>query len=63
MEENFRARRIQQFMDTIEKHSLDTSAMMQADRVSLAALAMKPILAKIAPTNDRRREALRLIAP
>ena len=36
-EENFRARRIQQFFDTIDKHSLDTSAAMQADRLSLAA--------------------------
>ena len=49
-------------MDTIDKHSLDTSAMMQADRVSLAALAMKPLMATIAPSNERRRQALQLIA-
>src|SRR3984885_8876086 len=34
-EENFRARRIQQFFDAIGKHSLDTSAAMQADHLSL----------------------------
>ena len=43
-EENFRARRIQQFFDTIEKHSLDTSAAMQADRLSLAARELLPFL-------------------
>ena len=61
-EETWRARRIQQYMDTIEKHSLDTSAKMQADKVSLAAVAMKPILATIAPSDERARQALQLIA-
>lgn len=60
-EETWRARRIQQFMDRIDKHSLDTSAQMQADKVSLAALAMKPILATIAPTDERARQALQLL--
>ena len=32
-EETFRARRIQQFFDTIAKHSLETSAAMQGDRL------------------------------
>ena len=49
-------------MDTIDKHSLETSAMMQGDRVSLAALAMKPIMATIAPSGERARQALQLIA-
>lgn len=61
-EETFRARRIQQFMDTIDKHSLDTSATMQADRISLAALAFKPVLATIAPSDERARQAQSLIA-
>ena len=42
-EEDFRARRIQQFMDTIDKHSLDTSAAMQADHLSLAAKALAAV--------------------
>jgi len=61
-EETFRARRIQQFMDTIDKHSLDTSAAMQIDKISLAALAFKPLMATIAPSNERERQALALIA-
>jgi penicillin amidase len=61
-EESFRARRIRQFMDTVDKHSIATSAMMQADRVSLAALTMKPILATITPSDERERQALQLIA-
>jgi penicillin amidase len=61
-EESFRARRIQQFMDTIDKHSLDTSAAMQGDRLSLAAKAMQPFIAKIAPSDERARQAQALIA-
>ena len=61
-EETFRARRIQQFMDTVDKHSLESSAMMQSDRISLAALAFKPVMATIAPSDERARQALSLIA-
>ncbi len=56
-EEPFRARRIQQFFDTIDKHSLDTSARMQADRLSLAAKALQPFIAAIAPSDERARQA------
>jgi len=56
-EENFRARRIQQFFDTIDKHSLDTSAEMQADILSLAAKALQPFIATIAPSDERARQA------
>ena len=56
-EENFRARRIQQFMDTIDKHSLDTSAAMQADHLSLAAKDLQPFIATIAPSDERARQA------
>jgi len=56
-DEDFRARRIQQFMNTIDKHNLDTSAEMQADRLSLAAKAMQPFIAKIAPSDERARQA------
>ncbi|RBP06460.1 penicillin amidase [Roseiarcus fermentans] len=61
-EETFRARRIQQFMDTIDKHSLDTSATMQGDRLSLAAKALQPFLARVAPSDERARQAQSLVA-
>ena len=56
-EENFRARRIQQFFDTIDKHSLETSAAMQADHLSLAAKDLQPFIARIKPANDWARQA------
>jgi penicillin G amidase len=56
-EENFRARRIQQFFDTIERHSLETSAAMQADHLSLAAKDLQPFIAMIAPSDERARQA------
>ena len=61
-EEAFRARRIQQFFDTIDKHSLETSAAMQADHVSLAAKDLLPLLAGVAPNDERARQALALLA-
>jgi penicillin amidase len=61
-EEPFRARRIQQFFDTIDKHSLDTSAAMQGDRLSLAATDMLPFLKTVAPSDDRAKQALALLA-
>jgi penicillin amidase len=61
-EEDFRARRIQQFFDTIDKHSLDTSAAMQADHLSLAARAMQPFIAMIAPSDERARQARAMLA-
>jgi penicillin amidase len=61
-EEDFRARRIQQFMDTVDKHSLDTSAAMQADTLSLAAKALQPFIATIAPSDERARQAQALLA-
>jgi penicillin amidase len=61
-EEAFRARRIQQFFDTIDKHSLDTSAAMQADHVSLAARDLLPFLKGVTPSDERSRQALALLA-
>jgi penicillin amidase len=61
-EENFRARRIQQFFDTIDKHSLETSAAMQADHLSLAARELQPFIAMIAPTDERARQAQAMLA-
>jgi penicillin amidase len=56
-EENFRARRIQQFFDTIQKHSLDTSAAMQADHLSLDVKELQPFIAMIAPSDELARKA------
>jgi acyl-homoserine lactone acylase PvdQ len=61
-EEDFRARRIQQFFDTTDKHSLETSAAMQADRLSLAAKALLPFIATIAPSDERARQAQAMLA-
>ena len=56
-EETFRARRIQQFFDATDKHSLETSAAMQADHLSLDVKEMQPFIAMIAPSDDRARKA------
>jgi penicillin amidase len=56
-EENFRARRIQQFFDAIDKHSLETSAAMQADHLSLDVRDLQPFIATIAPSEERARKA------
>jgi penicillin G amidase len=56
-EENFRARRIQQFFDRIQKHSLDTSAAMQADHLSLDVKGLQPFIATIAPSDEVARKA------
>ena len=61
-EEAFRARRIQQFFDSTDKHSLESSAAMQADHTSLAALALLPLLESIKPDDERARQALALLA-
>ncbi len=56
-EETFRARRIQQFFDAIDKHSLETSAAMQADHLSLDVRDMQPFIAMIAPSDEQARKA------
>ena len=56
-EENFRARRIQQFFDAIDRHSLETSAAMQADHLSLDVKELQPFIATIAPSDERARTA------
>ena len=61
-EETFRARRIQEFFNTIDKHSLATSAAMQADHLSLAAKALQPFIATIAPSDERARQAQAMLA-
>lgn len=61
-EEPYRARRIQQLLDAVDKHSLDTSAAMQADVLSLAATDFLPLFKNIAPANERMKQALALVA-
>ena len=60
-EEPFRAERLQQLFDAIPKHSLETSAAMQADHVSLAARELLPYLLSIKPSSDKASEALDLL--
>src|SRR5208282_1853030 len=61
-EEAFRARRIQQFLDKPDKFSLDVSAAMQADHLSLAAKELLPFLKGVTPSDERARQALALLA-
>jgi penicillin amidase len=61
-EEPWRARRIQQLLDRPQKQDLDASAAMQMDHLSLAMLALKPLMASIKPSDDRARRALALVA-
>jgi penicillin amidase len=60
-EEDFRARRIQELFDTVDKHSLETSAAMQADHLSLAAKDLQPFIARIKPADERARQAQALL--
>jgi penicillin amidase len=61
-EEGYRARRIQHYFDTTDKHSLDTSAAMQADIVSVAAKDLLPVVAQATSANERAKQALALLA-
>jgi penicillin amidase len=60
-EEPYRARRLQQIFDTVPKFDLDTSAMMQADHVSLAAHDLLPYLLRQKPSDAAEVEALDLL--
>ena len=55
--EPYRARRIQQLLDTVDRQSLDASAAMQADHLSLAAKDFALSIATIAPSDERARQA------
>ncbi len=59
--EPFRARRIQEFMNEDGKHTLDTSARMQADHLSLAAKDLLPALLSVEPATPQAKEALALL--
>ena len=52
-EEPYRAERLQQFFDTTPKHNLDTSALMQADHVSMAAKELLPYLQNLKVSGER----------
>ncbi len=59
--EPFRARRIQAFMNEDGVHTLDTSARMQADHLSLAAKDLLPALLALTPATPQAKEALALL--
>lgn len=50
-EEPYRAVRLQYFFNTLDHHTLDSSARMQADHVSLAARDLLPFLGRIQSKN------------
>jgi len=57
-EEPYRARRLQQLIDSMEKFTVEKSAKMQADHLSLVAKDFLPLLLEITPQNDREKDAL-----
>ncbi len=59
--EPFRARRIQEFMDEGGAHTLDASARMQADHLSLAAKDLLPALSATPAATEQAKEALLLL--
>jgi len=61
-EEAFRARRIQQFFDANPKLSLDLSATMQADHLTLDFVDLLPFLKRATPSDERARQALALLS-
>jgi penicillin amidase len=61
-EETFRARRIQQFFDANPKLSLDLSAAMQIDHLTLDFEDLSPFLKRVTPSDERARQALALLA-
>jgi len=61
-DEPYRARRLQQLFNQIDKHSLETSAQMQADHVSLDALEFQPLLTRVYASDERARQALQLLS-
>lgn len=60
-EEPFRAERVQQFFNTVGKHSADTSANMQADIVSIAARQLLPYLLRQSFADARAAKALAML--
>lgn len=66
-EEPYRAMRIQQFFDITDQHTLDSSAHMQADHVSLVARQLLPVLLRMKfdtygeNANPRATEAIDML--
>ncbi|MDX2028360.1 MAG: penicillin acylase family protein [Alphaproteobacteria bacterium] len=64
-EEPYRAERLQEFFDTVEKHNLDGSAAMQNDHVSSAARDLLPHLLRLQfsyPHHDDNPRAAEAVA-
>ena len=53
-----RAERITQLLDATPRQTPATSAAIQADTLSLAARRLVPLMIRIAPANERSREAI-----
>jgi penicillin amidase len=58
----YRARRIEQMLDAMPKHSIASFARMQADATSLAVRELLPYLKQTRPGNEEARRALALVA-
>ena len=54
----YRAERIEQLLAATPRQSLDASAAIQADTLSLMARRLVPLMTKIVPSNDMAREAV-----
>ncbi|MDD3287421.1 MAG: penicillin acylase family protein [Alphaproteobacteria bacterium] len=60
-EEPWRAIRIQQFFETILKHTVDTSVLMQSDHLSPVARDIVPRLVSLKPKTKLAADALELL--
>jgi penicillin G amidase len=58
----YRADRINTLLDAQSKHTPDSFAAMQQDRVSLAAQELLPLMLKTVPDSNRARDALAQLA-
>ncbi len=58
----YRARRIVELLEATERHDVASFARIQADTVSLPAIATLPLLVGLDPAGDGERAALELLA-
>jgi penicillin G amidase len=58
----YRANRIEQMLDSMPKHTVESFMNIQKDVLSLAAQELLPVLRKTQATSDRARAALALLA-
>ncbi len=58
----YRARRIHDMLDAEPRHTPETSAEMQSDRISMMARDLAPVMTRIKPEQERARRAVEAIA-